>query len=320
MMETRQSSENLEQRAQAVLNQHAKSFSWAAYFLSPAAKRDAALLYAFARAADDFADEPALGPLDERMLMLRTLQQDVLQLRVASAPDSADRPGNPIAAEVGNVLRRHNVSASVLQYFMQSLQADACPRQIESTQDLLSFAYGVAGTVGQMMRPILGAPAHAEAYATALGVAMQLTNIARDVVEDAHRGRCYIPSQWGADMQMMAFPATSAARARAFKLIQKLLALAEDFYAFATQGIAHIATENQRAIRIALALYRGIGRKILAQGPEAYWQGRQHLTRLEKGKLILSVMVGTAGETKKPPRDVVAFDLSHLHNIPGFHS
>jgi 15-cis-phytoene synthase len=316
-VDTLKVNETLEQRAQAVLNKHAKSFSWAAYFLSPSAKRDAALLYAFARAADDFADEEALGPLHERMTLLNTLLQDVLAQPV---PFSSVEPTNPIASAVSHVLRRHQVNRSVLLHFMASLQVDALPRQIESTQDLLSFAYGVAGTVGQMMRPILGASAQAESYATALGVAMQLTNIARDVVEDAHRGRCYLPAQWGAEMQAVAFPKTDEQRTQAFKLIEKLLALAEDFYAYAGQGIMHIEPENQRAIHIALSLYRGIGRKILRQGAQCYWHGRAHLTPFEKAKLIGGVVLGVSAKTKKLPRDVVAFDLSHLHKVPGFYS
>jgi 15-cis-phytoene synthase len=313
-VDTSKSNETLEQRAQAVLNKHAKSFSWAAYFLSPSAKRDAALLYAFARAADDFADEEALGSLHERMTLLNTLLQDVLEQPASTVPT------NPTASAVGHVLRRHQVNCSVLLHFMDSLQVDALPRRIESTQDLLSFAYGVAGTVGQMMRPILGASAHAESYATALGVAMQLTNIARDVVEDAHRGRCYLPAQWGAEMQSVAFPKTNEQQAHAFKLIAKLLALAEDFYDYAGQGIMHIAPENQRAIRIALVLYQGIGHKILRQGAELYWQGRAHLTPFEKAKLIAGVVLGVSAKTNKLPRDVVAFDLSHLHKVPGFYS
>jgi 15-cis-phytoene synthase len=310
----------LGQRAQAVMNKHAKSFSWAAYFLSPSARREAALLYAFARAADDFADEEALGPLNERMALLKKLQQDVLQPSPLLEPHYANEPENTIASAVRSLLRHHRVNRSVLLHFMHSLEADSLPRQLESTQDLLTFAYGVAGTVGQMMRPILGAPAHAEAYATALGVAMQLTNIARDVVEDARRGRCYLPAQWGAQMQSVAFPNTTEQRTQAFQLIEKLLALADDFYAYAGQGIHHIAPGNQRAIRIALSLYRGIGQKILRQGSEYYWRGRTHLTPYEKGRLIIAVTLGRSQPVRKPARNVVASDLSHLHKVPGFYS
>lgn len=319
-MQTIKINGRLEERAQAVMNKHAKSFSWAAYFLSPSARREAALLYAFARSADDLADEEALGPLEERMIVFKKLQQDVLQPPSFIRPPSAQELEYEITSAVKSLLRRHWVNRSVLQHFMHSLETDTLPRQLESTQDLLTFAYGVAGTVGQMMRPILGAPAHAEAYATALGVAMQLTNIARDVVEDAQRGRCYLPAQWGAQIQTVAFPDTIEQRAEAFKLIEKLLALAEDFYAYAGQGIHYIAPENQRAIRIALNLYRGIGQKILRQGPECYWHGRAHLTPYEKGRLIIGVMLGRSKQVRKPARDVVAFDLSHLHKVPGFYS
>ena len=294
--------------AQAVMDAHARSFSWAARFLSHDARRQAAQLYVFARLSDDLADEEALGKWDERMAQLQTLKSHAL----------APAGGNDLGHQVGKILRANGVSGEVILNFMDALSHDASPRQVETTEELLQFAYGVAGTVGQMMCPILGAATCAQPYATALGVAMQLTNVARDVVEDASRGRCYIPARWGVSAEALHAPSSSAQARQSFAAIQKLLQLADDFYAYSQQGFEHIPANNRRAIRIAAALYRGIGQKILDGGPDRYWRGRTSLGRLEKIKLIMACYAGADKLPSAAVRDVVGHDLKHLAQTPGF--
>lgn len=293
---------------QDVMDVHARSFSWAARFLSPEARRDAAQLYVFARLADDLADEEALGELAERMWQLKVLESSALN------PDT----GNQLGHQVGRLLLLKGVSAEVIHHFMSCLSQDAGPRRIQSTEELLQFAYGVAGTVGQMMCPILGAASKAQPYATALGVAMQLTNIARDVVEDAERGRCYIPAQWGVSADALRAPHDSAQAMQSFAAIARLLHLADDFYAYSQQGFVHIPAANRRAIRIAAALYRGIGQKILAGGGKTYWHGRTSLGRFKKVKLIIACYAGGDKLPRAAVRDVVGNDLKHLALVPGF--
>lgn len=294
---------------QAVMDHHAKSFSWAAKFLSSKARSDAALLYAFARTADDYADEEHLGSVQERAQALGLLRSQALDNSLHT---------NSLAGQTGQMLRRHGVPDAVLAVLMDSLQSDAGPRQLQSTEDLLHFAYGVAGTVGQMMRPLLGAPCKADAYAIALGVGMQLTNIARDVVEDAQRGRCYIPAQWGVGLQLLATPQNTTQRGQAFAALRRLLSLADDFYAFAHTGISSIPRHNRRAIRIASALYQAIGHKILHQGESRYWNGRVSLTNAEKIRLLSRTLLLPALPSRAIARDVWHNDLSHLAGMPGF--
>lgn len=294
--------------AQAVMDAHAKSFSWAARFLSFSARRDAAQLYVFARLADDLADEEVLGELCDRMVQLQMLQNSAL----------APSEGNELGHRVGKLLLSKGVSAEVIRSFMDCLRLDASPRCIQTTNELLQFAYGVAGTVGQMMCPILGAPTKAQPYATALGVGMQLTNIARDVVEDAARGRCYIPADWGVSAEALSAPHNPAQAMQSFAAIQKLLRLADDFYAYAQQGFDNIPTGNRRAIRIAAALYRGIGQEILKRGAGCYWHGRTTLGRFKKMQLIVACYAGIDNLSSAAVRDVVSHDLKHLALTPGF--
>ena len=294
--------------AQAVMDAHAKSFSWAARFLSPEARRDAAQLYVFARLADDLADEEALGERAERMAQLQALESSALD------PGA----GNELGHRVGKMLLSKGVNAEVIRSFMDCLSQDAGPRCIQTTEELLQFAYGVAGTVGQMMCPILGATNKAQPYATALGVAMQLTNIARDVVEDAARGRCYIPAEWGVSAKALSAPCDPAQASQSFAAIQNLLHLADDFYAYSQQGFGSIPAGNRRAIRIAAALYRGIGQEILDRGADGYWRGRTSLGRFKKMKLIIACYAGADNLSSAAVRDVVTHDLKHLALIPGF--
>ncbi len=293
---------------QAVMNHHAKSFSWAARFLSSSARQDAALLYAFARTADDLADEEYLGTLDERSLRLSVLRELAMQ---AGA-------GSGLAEDTGAMLRHHGVPNSVFGVFMESLQGDAGSCYFESPEELTRFAYGVAGTVGQMMCPIIGASQAAAPYAVALGMGMQFTNIARDVVEDAQRQRCYIPAQWGVSPQALATPRDAIEREQAFAVVARLLVLADDFYAFARSGFETIPQPNRRAIVIASTLYQAIGHKILRRGAGLYWQGRVSLSALEKSWLVIRCVLGSVEAAASTPRDVWQQDLAHLALLPGF--
>ena len=279
-------SPDLTRLAQTVMNTHARSFSLAAVFFTAQTRADASLLYAFARVADDLCDEENLGPLEQRMQTFARLSLHAEQAREDSSSGS-----DAMASAAGQVLRRHGVHPQVLAHFLQGLRDDTGPRQLQTTDDLLQFAFAVAGTVGQMMRPVLGAPIEVERYAIALGMAMQLTNVARDVEEDARRGRCYLPAQWDQQWHLDAGLATAAQRTRAFAMVRRVLALADDFYAYASQGLQTIPTRNRRAIHIAIALYQGIGRKILKVGPERYWEGRVHLSRFERGGRIVRAIL-----------------------------
>jgi 15-cis-phytoene synthase len=261
--------------ARQIMRRHARSFDWAARFLAPATRADTTLLYAFARIADDLADEPALGPLPQRLQSLAAMRAGL------ATPHGSDG----WASAVSQLRLRHALPFELFDCFLASLQADAQPRQLGTEADLLAFAYGVAGTVGLMMRPILGAATQADPHAMALGIAMQLTNVARDVLEDAARGRTYLPLGCGVAAAGLLQPADAAARERAFSAVRRVLALAEERYAFAEQGLPLIPPQNRRAVRVALVLYRGIGRKILRRGPAHFWQGRTVLSGLEKAQL-----------------------------------
>lgn len=295
---------------QAIMDAHAKSFSWAARFLSKDSRVQAAQLYAFARLMDDLVDEPAMGVIAARLAQFDENREQVLGFVGVTGRSH----------EVGKMLHALNIDKQVLRTFLDALKGDAPPRHLQSLQDVLGFAYGVAGTVGQMMRPILDASPQAERYAVALGMAMQLTNIARDVLEDAHRGRCYLPAQWlPPDWQVgKLIEGCTQTRSQAFAAIQRLLAEAEPLYALAEQGFAAIPMPNRRAVKIACVLYRGIGHKILKSNASTYWAKRVHLSFGEKTWVVLRILLNKQPISLQPSVDILRAHQHVLGRIPGF--
>jgi 15-cis-phytoene synthase len=295
-------------KPQQILSHHGKSFALGARFLSKTTRHDVTLLYAFARVADDLADEEHLGSLPERMAQLQAMQRDALQ---------PDAQSTELAHEVGRMLARCGAQSEVLAHFLISLQQDSGSRHLQTEQELMQFAHGVAGTVGQLLCPLLGAPQDAQRYALALGMAMQFTNIARDVVEDAARGRCYIPAQWGLSLQELSAPASLAQKAASFAAITRLLSLADEFYTFATLGFAQIPQRNRRAIVVASSLYRAIGQKIVQRGAAQYWQGRCSLNAWEKC-VVVARNFKSSGQVAESTHALPQSTLQHLQQMPGF--
>jgi 15-cis-phytoene synthase len=293
---------------QAIMNAHAKSFSWASRFLTRGTRRQAAHLYAFARLMDDLVDEPRLGSFVQRLHAFQQYSEAVLGSNMSLEH----------SFQVGQMLREQGVSQEVIISFLDALQADAQARHLNTLDDVLAFSYGVAGTVGQMMRPLLGAHLSADRFAVALGIAMQLTNIARDVLEDAQRGRCYLPAQWlPANWQLQDLVAGDhTTQTEAFKAIERLLREAEGWYALAEEGFEAIPAANRRAIRVAMALYRGIGRKILSVGQQAYWGQRVHLSKWEKIGVI--AQMAWPDRVTQPKQSQSLLPSPRLLSIPGF--
>lgn len=235
-----------------------KSF-FAASRLLPARHRSAAVaLYAFCRVADDAIDEagPAPGASARALVMLR----ERLDAIYAGAPQAflADRAFAHVVAE-------HGLPRAIPEALLEGFAWDAEGRRYPDIDSLLGYCARVAGTVGAMMALIMGVrDERAMARACELGVAMQLTNIARDVGEDARLGRIYLPLDWlqaeGIDPERwLANPQPGPALA---KVVARLIELSETLYRRAEEGLAELPRDCRPAILAARLIYADIGREI----------------------------------------------------------
>jgi 15-cis-phytoene synthase len=172
------------------------------------------------------------------------------------------------------LLRRRGVPETAAAALVATVRGDCGPVRIADEAGLLRYAYGAAGTVGIMMCAVLDVrDAQALPFAVDLGIAMQLTNIARDVAEDAARDRIYLPAEWlppdyGPD-------AIARSPEPAFAAIDRVLVLAGRHYRSAEGGFRHLPASARTAIRAAARLYEAIGPVVLRAGPAALATGRR---------------------------------------------
>ena len=235
-----------------------KSFTAAARLL-PAAVRDAAtVLYAFCRDADDAVDLHRGG--DDACARLRAR----LDAIYAGNPQ-ADAIDRALAA----VVARHAMPRALLEALIEGLEWDAQGRRYATLAELQAYAARVAGTVGAMMAVLMGVRSPAAlARACELGVAMQLTNIARDVGEDARAGRLYLPLAWmraaGIDPDRWMEQPRITDRLR--RVVQELLYVAEGLYVGVESGLAELPPACRPGIRAARAIYAEIGNEVARAG------------------------------------------------------
>ena len=170
---------------------------------------------------------------------------------------------------------------------LDGMAQDLDPVRIPDEDALLLYCYRAAGVVGRMMSRIMGRD-HAEALRRAvhLGIAMQLTNIARDVGEDAKRDRVYLPSAWLAEAGGSAVDVLAARpSAPVRRVTHRLLALAEAYYGSGIAGIGMLPSSCRPAILSAALLYRAIGRRVAARDGDGV-TGRARVSTTRKAALI----------------------------------
>lgn len=248
----------------AVLDEHARTFSLAARFLSEDTAEHAAAVYAWCRRADDAID---LAPRRAHAGALATLHTE---LDAVFGPDDLV---DPVLGGFQAVVRARGIRRAYCDELLAGMAMDADDVRYETLNDLLVYCYRAAGTVGLMMAHVLGVRDERALPAAAhLGMAMQLTNICRDVAEDHERGRCYLPDELlGPDATTRiraalgaAFPAEAVEAAGAAR--QALLDLAERYYAAADEGLRALGWRSALAIGVARRGYAEIGRVVEARG------------------------------------------------------
>jgi phytoene synthase len=245
------------------------SFAAAARLFDPRIREDAYMLYAWCRHCDDEIDGQVMGHgavgLDP-VLAGRKLAELEDKTRSALAGEPTD---DTAFAAFQRVAQRHGITAQHPLDLLQGFRMDVEGRTYRTLQDTLLYAYHVAGVVGVMMAQVMGVRDIATLRrASDLGLALQLTNIARDVIEDAKGGRVYLPADWlGAVAENPKAVSDPANRTVVFAATERLLAEAEPYYASARWGLKALGFRSAWAVAAAHGVYRQIGLRVQAMGP-----------------------------------------------------
>jgi len=250
------------------LAQHSKSFALAGKLLGEQQRRDAAVLYTYCRLADDSIDlvEPAAQPaaLAELERSLDSVYRGELQHDVR-------------LRALQELVQRRHLPREYPEQLLAGMRMDTEGARYRTLDELLLYCHRVAGVVGLMMCHVLGlSDARALRNAAHLGIAMQLTNICRDVAEDWQRGRLYLPLQmlreagWDAPSAPPEGALPSSARGALALVTRRLLREAERFYRSGDAGIPALPGRAAFSVRAARLIYSAIGARILRADYDAH--------------------------------------------------
>jgi phytoene synthase len=253
-----------------LLKKHGKTNNFARLFLGSETGLAAARLYRFCRIVDDIADESPDSKIAK--INLDELKNSITQ---NTASHLVVKDFLKLCEEYG-IDRKHGIT------LIDGVSQDLNPVVLPSAETLIQYAFKVAGVVGLMMAPILGAKKKGHAFAVDLGIGMQLTNIARDVLEDAKMERRYLPGELvntlsASQIQLANFEH----RQQIQDAIKVLINLAEEYYQSGLAGLYYLPPRNRQAIAVAAYVYRDIGRKLLKNDCR-YWEGRIFVSKLRK--------------------------------------
>lgn len=316
------------------IREHSKSFALASRLLPRPARDEAVVLYAWCRYADDAVDE---APPGEAAAALARLDAE-LDAIYAGAPQ-----GDTVLAAFQQLVHRRAIPRIYPEALLRGMRMDVDGARYPDEEALLRYCYRVASVVGLMMCHVMGlrsmgpgsmgprsmGPGRDDALQQAahLGVAMQITNICRDVAEDWGRGRRYLPADaiaacGGVPSEPPAGGESSLpadAIAPFTRVIERLLARADAFYASGHRGLDALPWQSALAVEAAARVYRDIGRVIAARGhdPRA---GRAWTSKGRKLWLVGRALIGVAARAPRrlwlrltrggfaPPRRVLPFE------------
>ncbi len=236
-----------------LFDQHAKSFHFASRYLEPEQRRSIAALYAFCRLADDFVDEIDLEP-DQINTEMRALNEIVTRLSYG------EKFNHPIFHAFGHTLTKHQIPVQYMYELIEGVRMDVLRTEIQTQEELNLYCFRVASTVGLSMCHIWKA-IHPETLQRAadLGIAMQQTNILRDIGEDYDKGRIYIPVETRKKFRIRQEDFEARTITPDFRrLIQYEIATARANYASAEVGIQDLPPAAAFTVKVAARVYGNI--------------------------------------------------------------
>jgi len=240
-----------------IISQHSKSFFWASRFLPRDVLEKVINIYSYCRLHDDIVDEGKEITESEKMQDLK------------------------------DIIRSYGVSQEIIQQLLDGIYSDTNFQRFKNTEELIRYCYKVAGVVGLMMTKALNIyNDDAKYYAIDLGIAMQLTNISRDVIQDYKKQRIYLPKDTGvldADVCNLNY----SNKIKLKKAIYNLLIKSDIYYNSALNGLRYIPIRSRLSILIALRMYQSIGKKIKKKNIE-FLEENIYITVFEKILILIN--------------------------------
>ncbi|MFZ0434556.1 MAG: phytoene/squalene synthase family protein [Chthoniobacterales bacterium] len=269
--------------ADAVLEEKGRSFHWARHLLGKKHAARATRLYAFCRHLDDLADEA--GSKERARASLDAARRDIA---TGTSRDPVIRDGLTLMRECG-------IDDALVLELISGALSDLDEVRMRDEAALLRYCYQVAGTVGLMMCRVLDVDdTRAFPHAVDLGIAMQLTNICRDVAADAAMGRRYLPATLIGDLQAVDLVDPAIDRRDTIRDgILSLLTLADDYYRSGEAGLSYLPLQARAGILVASRVYHGIGEELRSRGGDC-WSRRAEVSSLRKALLSTVALAGTA--------------------------
>jgi 15-cis-phytoene synthase len=261
-----------------MIRKGSKSFSLAARLFKPATRDAAFFLYGWCRYCDDQVDQ--VGRTSNRNELAIRLKH----LKVATESAFSSTPQRePVFTALQHIASRYQIPCHYALELIEGMEMDVCGVRYRTLNDLLLYCYRVAGTVGLMMAHVMGLrDERALKHAADLGIAMQFTNIARDITEDAAMGRIYLPLEWleeaGIEPDKIAAPQH---RKKLAILTRRLLREADLYYRSGDAGLWHLSFRSACAVSAARQVYSEIGYLLRKKNARA-WDQRTYVTGLRK--------------------------------------
>ena len=268
-----------------VLATSGESFHWAKRFLGKKMGYDAARLYSFCRVLDDMAD----GDIPNGQEHLIDIQNTL---------NSGGWDNHPFLSQFSSMVDEYQLPVEVIGSLVEGLMDDQEPEVlIRDEAELIQYGFKVAGTVGLLMCCVLNtSDPRAKPHAVDLGIGMQLTNIARDVVVDAKMGRRYLPGSWVNNMSpeeiLEAAKNPQGENAAIISsAVRRLLSLAEEYYASGRTGLSYLPARAHFSIGVAAKVYRQIGIQLL-RSRHSWWGPKQVTSKSSKLLCTLRASLG----------------------------
>lgn len=315
----------LEAATRAALVEHARlaikhgsqSFSAAARLFDRKTRERAWLLYAWCRRCDDIADNQVMGgelgdqsDLDARLAHIRKLTAQAF---------AGEPTGDPSFDALGVVASEVGLTPQMAEDVIAGFALDAEDWRPRTEADMMRYCYHVAGAVGVMMAVVMGVdPQDQDTLdrANDLGLAFQLSNIARDIVEDDAAGRCYLPVMWLVEQDIEPGQHTKPHhREELAEMAARLVALVEKHEAAARVGAERLPFRSRWAVLSAARIYGAIGRKVRKRGTEA-WNSRTYVPRWEKALYGIRAFFSAAINREKHPDGEITWGIADFRPDP----